>query len=108
MSEQITTVQQIPYTIAPKDRKGRAAPVQNVVWSSSNTEVATVTASEDSLTGTVVGLVPGAVTISVTADADMGEGVTELAGVAQLQVNPAAAVSVELVPGPVAEQPDVA
>jgi hypothetical protein len=104
--ESITTTQQIPYTIAPTDRKGRPAPVENVVWASSNTEVATVTASEDGLTGLVVGLVPGAVTISVTADADMGEGVTELAGVAELTVTPAAAVSVTLVAGPVAEQPE--
>lgn len=106
MAETMTSTQQLTYTIAPTDRKGRPAPVENVEWASSNTEVATVTAAADGLSAVVAAVVPGSVTISVTADADMGEGVTSLAGTAELTVTPAAAVSIALVASAPEEQPE--
>ncbi len=67
---------------APVDAKGAPAQVQDgsVVWSSSDPNVATVTAdATDPLKAVVVAGLPGTAQINVSADADLGDGVTSIA-----------------------------
>lgn len=101
----LTTTQQVTLSIVPKDRKGNPASVDGVpAWTNSNPEVATIEPSEDGMSAVVKAGVPGDTTISVTADADLGDGVTEIAGVGEIKVVPSAASTVELVAGEVTEQ----
>ena len=102
---QLTDSQQVPFTINPTDRKGQPAPVENVRWASSNDAVASVTPSEDGLSAVVKAGVPGDATISVTADAQIGEGSTDIAGTVDIHVVPGAASVIALTPGDVTEQP---
>jgi hypothetical protein len=105
--KQLTSTQQIGYTINPTDRKGHPAQLDGVpVWASSNEAVATVVPAADGLSATVVAGVPGDCVISVTADADLGEGVVNLAGTEEIVVVPAAAVTISLTAGEIVEQPD--
>lgn len=102
----LTNTQQVDLTIAPTDRKGRPAPVENVEWATSNSEVATVTASADGLKATVVAVGPlGDATISVTADGHMGEGTTSLAGTLDITVTAADATVMAVTAGTPIEQP---
>src|SRR4051812_10098629 len=61
------------------------APVDGVpVWASSDETVLTVVAAADGMSATVNTVAPGGpARISVTADADMGSGVTTLTGVSE-------------------------
>lgn len=105
MPKQIKDSGQFQYQITITDKKGQPAKVDGVpVWTSSNEAVATVDASDDGMTATVKGGVPGVATISVQADADLGEGVTPLAGADDVTVVPGGAASISLVDGPETEQ----
>jgi hypothetical protein len=99
--------QQVTLTIQPVDKKGKPALVDGVPeWLSSNTDVATVEPSSDGLSALVVAGAPGdSATISVTADADLGAGVTPISGSLVVTVVPGAATSVTIVPGTPADQP---
>lgn len=94
----LTATQKFTYTISIEDRLGKPAAVDGVPqWASSNPNVATVNPSADGLSCEVVAGVPGVTTISVTADADLGAGVVNLAGTEDVTVTPAAAATIELV-----------
>lgn len=96
---------QFDYTIKITDKKGAPAVVDGVPqWASSNEAVATVEASADGLTATVKGNLPGVATISVQADADLGAGVTTLAGADDVTVTPGGAASITLSDGAETEQ----
>ena len=104
----MTSTQQVTYTFEPVDRRGNPAPVQGPpVWTNSNDQVATLTPAADGLSAVVKALVPGVTVISASADADLGEGVVTIAGTADVDVTPAAAVTVKLTAGEATEQEDV-
>lgn len=97
--------QQVTFTIAPKDKKGKPALIDGVpTWASSNEEVATVESAADGLSAVVKAGVPGDATVSCAADADLGSGVSEIAGMVEIHVTPGAAVTVDLTPGDVTDQ----
>lgn len=101
----MTDSQQAVLTIKPVDKKGKPAQLDGVpVWTSSNTEVATVTPETKGLSVVVTGLVPGDATISVSADGDLGEGIKEIAGTLEVTVTSGAAVTVEITAGEPSEQ----
>ena len=77
------------------DAKGNPAAVDgDVAWDSSNADVARVTVGSDSTTCTVYpGDQLGQAQISATADADLGEGVTELITTGDIEVVAGQAVS---------------
>jgi hypothetical protein len=87
-SVQLTDVQEARATIAPQDRAGNPASVDGVpTWESSDTSVITVSPTEDGLTADVVTTgTLGTATVTVTADADLGEGVTSLTGTLEVEV----------------------
>lgn len=81
-----TTEQQLPFTLAltdgrgrPKDFEGEALPV------SSDETVATVSMTGHD-TGMIVSVAPGAARIAVTVDADLGEGIQTVVGLLDVNV----------------------
>lgn len=103
---QLKDTQQVILSIQPVDKKGNPAQVDGVpVWASSNTEVVTITAADDGLSATAVAVGPlGSAKISVTADADTGSGVTEIAGSIDIDVVASAATTVTITAGTPTDQ----
>ena len=76
-------------SIQPVDAKGNPATIDGLAaWSSSSTDIVNVTnVSADSLSADVIpGTAMGTAQINVTADADLGSGVTTINGVLDVQV----------------------
>lgn len=69
-------------TLEITDSKGRPAAVEGApVWASSDETVLTVTASADGMSADINTVAPGGpARVSVTADADLGAGVTQIVG----------------------------
>lgn len=66
------------------DSKGRPAKVDGVpVWASSDETVLTVAAAADGMSAVVDTVAAGMARITVSADADLGAGVTEIIGVSE-------------------------
>ena len=82
----ITTDQEFPSAVIEEilDSKGRPATVQgSPVWASSDETVLSVVAGSDGMSAKISTVAPGSARISVKADADLGEGVTEITGVSE-------------------------
>lgn len=75
-------------SVVINDKKGNPASVDGMPqWSSSDDALVSLTPSEDGMSATVVSLgATGTVQISVSADADMGEGVRTMTGSALIDV----------------------
>jgi hypothetical protein len=82
-------------TVSYTDVRGNPAVVQGApVWASDNAAVATVTAAADGMSAVIAAVGPlGSAQISVTADADLGEGVTEVIGLGTVEVIASEAVA---------------
>lgn len=104
---QLKDTQQAVLGIAPVDKKGNAAAVQDgsVVWTTSDSNVLAVTPSADGLSATVVAGNPGVAQVNVSADADMGDGVTPITGTLDVTVVAGDAVSLSVSAGVPTEQP---
>lgn len=90
----ITASQKFTASIQPVDAKGNPAEVQagSVQWEGPDT--LTITPSEDGLSAEIAAKGPlGSGQVSVSADADLGEGVTTIAGTLQVDVVAGQAVS---------------
>lgn len=100
---------QFPVSISIVDAKGNPAQVEGVpVWASSDESVALVVPASDGLSAVVAAVGPlGTCQITVTADADLGEGVTNISGLLDVTVVASAAVGITLNPGPTEPQPGV-
>lgn len=103
----LNTIQQFTITIQPVDAKGHPAKVDGVpTWLTDNPAVVALTPSADGLSCLVAAVgIPGTVNINVTADADLGAGVTPLVGTIDCEVTQAPATSIVLTPGAVSDQP---
>jgi len=102
----ITTTQQFTIPSPFVDRKGKPAPVDGIpVWASSNEAVATVTPGPGGLSAVVKAQGVGEYTISVSGDADLGEGVNTITGSETGTVTQGTAAAVVLSAGPIEEQP---
>ena len=75
-------------SVSYKDAKGFAAQVQGApVWASDNADVASVVASDDGFSATITpGNSLGMAQISVTADADLGDGVENVVALGSIEV----------------------
>lgn len=102
----LTTIQQFSVSIAPVNAKGKPAKVDGPpVWLTDNTDVLALTPSADGLSCDVVAIgIPGAATIQVSADADLGAGSVLLTGTLEVEVTSAPATNIVLTPGPVTDQ----
>ncbi len=102
----LTDTQEIDLAIKPVDRKGNPAQVDGVpVWASSDPNIASITSAADGLSCVVKAAANlGSVQISVTADADLGEGVAPIAGTLDIDVVAGQAVSLGIIAGTPREQ----
>lgn len=73
------------------DAKGFSAPVEDLTFSSSDETIVTVDAA-----GLITPVGIGMATVNVTADAQIGEGVTTIAGMLEVQVVAGQAVSLNV------------
>lgn len=102
----ITTTQQFRLTPNITDSRGKPAPVDGVpVWAGSNEAVALVVPDANGLSALVVAQGVGDYSISMSADADLGVGVTTITGQDTGTVTQGAAVAIGFTVGPVEEQP---
>lgn len=108
MSLQLSSSQEATLSIAPLDKKGNPASVDGTpIWLTDNTQVLALTPSDDGLSCKVAAVGPlGSALVSVTADADMGEGVKAIVGTLSVNVNAGEAITIAIQPGPVTEQPE--
>lgn len=98
-----TTLQndfKLPLAIAPTDKKGNPALVEDIVWSTSDPTIATVVASADGLSAEVIPADNlGAVQIKVTADSKIGTEENFLTGLSDIEVMAGEAVNLGIVAG---------
>lgn len=102
MSLILTDEQKCPLAVAFTTAAGNPAPVDGTPsWNVSNPEVIpNLEVSEDGMSAVIRR--PGALgvcQVSVTADADLGEGVVQITGVMDVEVKPAQAVNVGITAG---------
>lgn len=91
----------VPASVQPVDAKGNPAQVEGApVWTSSAENIATVTAAADGLSAEVTPTgALGTCQINVTADADLGSGVTEIIGVLDVTTVAGEAVALQIQTG---------
>ncbi len=92
----LTDEQKVTFSVSFVTAKGNPATVDGApVWSVSNDTVLSVVPSADGLSAEVVAVGPlGSSQVSVTADADLGAGVTALVGTLDVSVVASEAASV--------------
>ncbi len=84
---QISDEQKIRIALSPKTKAGHVARVDGVpVWSVSDLAVLELQASEDGMSVVAVAKGLGKATVSVKADADLGEGVTTIEASGDIEV----------------------
>jgi hypothetical protein len=92
--------QKVSLTIQPVDKKGKPAPVDGApVWASSDETVITVVPADDGLSAVASAVAPGSCRVVVTADADLGSGVTPLTGTLDFTVTGGQAATISIVAG---------
>lgn len=97
--------QKCTVSIKPVDKKGNPAPVDGIpVWDVSATGTVTLAPAADGMSCDVLGAAPGTVQVNVTADADLGAGVTTITGTLDVQITPDQAVGFAITTGPVEDQ----
>lgn len=101
MATIITDEEQIPLSVGFTTSTGNPATIDGTPrWASSDEAVVTLRVAEDGLSAVAVSVGPlGMAQISVTADADLGEGVREITGILEIEVRAAEAVFVGITAG---------
>lgn len=101
----LTDSQKVVLSISPVDKKGKVARVDGIpVWMSSDLLVLDVVAAPDGMSAVATSLDLGHAQVSVMADADLGEGVTLLTGVEEVDVVAGQAVALAISAGVPSEQ----
>jgi hypothetical protein len=90
----LTDIEKVALSVQPMSAAGNPAPVETAMWTCSDDTVLTVVPGADGLSCEVIttGKI-GTARVSVTVDADMGEGVISLEGFADFEVVASQAVS---------------
>jgi hypothetical protein len=103
---QLGSSQQVLLSVAFRDRRGNPARVDGTPdWLTDNSEVLALEPSGDGLSCLVRALGPlGKATVTLSADADLGEGSLPIVGSFEVEVTAGNATVVELVPGTPEEQ----
>lgn len=97
----LTNTQKVAVTIQPVDSLGNPALVEGVpVWSVSDPNLLTLDVAADGMSGFVVTVGPvGLAQVNVSADADLGEGVTTITGLLDVEVIASEAVTFNITTG---------
>lgn len=106
LSITMTNSQQATASIQPVDKRNQPAPVDGIpVWASSDETIVTVTPAADGMSAVVAAVGPlGTAKISVTADADLGTGVSSIFGTLDVTITQGQAVGMTITLGPATEQ----
>jgi len=101
MAFTLTDIQQVSLAIQAVDARGNPAKLDGApVWTSSDTALLTVVASDDGLSCVATAVGPlGTAQVLVTADADLGTGVRALTGLLDIDIIASEALNVVIVPG---------
>lgn len=91
----------VPASIQPVDAAGNPAAVDGVpVWTSSAPTIVTVQAAADGMSAEITPVGPlGTAQINVSADADLGSGVTSITGILDVQSVAGEAVALQIQTG---------
>lgn len=102
----MTNSQQATASIKIVDKRGQPAPVDGIpVWASSDETIVTVTPAVDGMSAVVAAVGPlGTAKVSVTADADLGTGVSSIFGSLDVTITQGQAVGIEITLGDATEQ----
>src|SRR5262245_12375828 len=102
----LTATQKSLLSVRFTDSKGNPANVEGPpAWSCDNTDVLALAPSADGLSCECAAVGPiGTGLVTMTADADLGAGVTPLVGTLEVNVTAGQATVVEIATGPVTEQ----
>jgi hypothetical protein len=104
----MTATQECELTLEITDAKGNPASVDGVpVWSSADETRISIEAATDGMSATIFAEGPATtqpVQVSVTADADLGEGIKPLVGLLDVTVVGAEATVIAITPGTPTEQ----
>lgn len=102
----LTDSQKVALTFAPKDKRGNPAEVQGPpVWTSSDESVVGLQVADDGLSATAVAAGPiGVAQVSVAADADLGDGVSTITGLLDIQTVAGTATTIDIAAGVPEEQ----
>lgn len=95
--------QRIPFVLQPVDRRGNAAPVEAGTveyWVDDETIADVEEDPTNELAGWLITKAVGVTQINYKADADLGEGVTEISGFDAIEVKPEQAVGFGITFGP--------
>jgi hypothetical protein len=94
-------IQKVTLSITPVDAAGNPAKVDGApVWESTDTTVVSLEVATDGLSAVATAVGPlGTAQVSVTADADLGQGITPLIGTLDIEVVASAAVSLNVTAG---------
>lgn len=105
----LTTTQEAEVVVAYADKNGNPAIIDGVpVWTVSNPDIVRVVPTTDPATVIIQAVGPiGNIQVSVTADADLGEGVRELIAVQDVRVVAGEAVLASINFGSAREQAPV-
>ena len=97
----LTDMQKDLLSIQPRDAAENPAPVDGVpTWTVSDETILSLAVAPDGLSAVVTAVGPlGTAQVTVSADADMGEGITTISGVIDIQVVASQAVSLSVVAG---------
>jgi len=102
----LTDTQQVGITVTAADKRGGKADVQSVTFASTDDSVASVNQDTvDTHKATVVAHVPGTITVNVSADADLGDGVRTITGSLDFTITGGGAATLAVNPGTPVEQP---
>lgn len=103
---QLTNTQQCALSVSGVDKKGNPARLDAVQFTSSDPSVATVEADPgDASKALVKAVAAGTAQVNVSADADLGDGVSTLTGALDITVVAGQAVGFVINTGTVEEQP---
>jgi len=102
----LKATQQVRVTVQFQDKKGNPAEVQGTpAWTVSDPNTLTVTPDADGMGAEVVAGNLGTAQVNVTADADLGDGTTEIMGTLEIEVKAGDATVVSLNPETPTDQP---
>lgn len=98
--------QQVPLSVAFLDKHGHPATVDGAPeWFVDNSEVLALEPAADGMSCLIKAVGPiGTATVSMKADADLGDGVKELVGLFEVEVTAGQATTVVITPGTPTEQ----
>jgi hypothetical protein len=107
MAFELPATHQVSVSVEFKDRRGNPAPVDEPpTWAVDNSELLTLGVEPDGMSCVVIPVGPlGTANITLTADADLGDGSTPIIGTLEVQITGGTATVVTLVPGTPTEQP---